>query len=90
MVTMAFSAAGGSLSFFVNGLGIDNLPPYSTGYLNWLQWVLLSVCSIPMARVGAAAAHQLKGNTIKYIFVILLIYIGLKMAGFFAWLDLPL
>ena len=43
-----------------------------------------------MARVGAAAAHQLKGNTIKYIFVILLIYIGLKMAGFFAWLDLPL
>jgi len=90
MVTMAFSAAGGSLSFLINGLGVDGLPPYSTGYLNWLQWVLLSVCSIPMARVGAAAAHRLKGKTIKYIFVIILFYFGLKMTGFMEWLNLPI
>jgi len=47
MVTMILSAAGGSFSFLVNGLGVEGLPPYSTGYLNWLQWVLLSACSIP-------------------------------------------
>ena len=28
--------------------------------------------------------------TIKYIFVIVLIYIGLKMAGFFEWLHDPI
>jgi len=90
MVTMVFSAAGGSLSFMINGLGIEGLPPYSTGYLNWLQWILLSGGSIPMARVGARIAHRLKGNTIKYIFVTVLIYLGLKMTGVFEWLNLPI
>ena len=89
-VTMAFSAAGGGLSFFINGLGVDGLPPYSTGYLNWLIWGLLSVCSIPMARVGAKVAHRLEGKTIKYIFVIVLVYLGLKMTGLFEWLKLPI
>ncbi len=90
MVTMIFSAAGGALSFGINGLGVEGLPPYSTGYLNWLQWVLLSGCSIPMAGVGARLAHRLKGNTIKYIFVTVLIYLGLKMTGVFEWLNLPI
>ena len=89
-VTMAFSAAGGSFSFLINGLGVEGLPPYSTGYLNWLQWGLLSVCSIPMARIGAKVAHKLEGNTIKSIFVIVLIYLGLKMTGLFKWLQLPI
>jgi uncharacterized membrane protein YfcA len=90
MVTMVFSAAGGSLSFMINGLGMEGLPPYSTGYVNWLQWVLLSGCGIPMAHLGARFAHRLKGNTIKYIFVTVLIYLGLKMTGVFEWLHLPI
>lgn len=89
MVTMIFSAAGGSVSFLVNGLGIEGLPPYSTGYLNWLQWFLLSACSIPMARVGAKVAHRLRGKTIQYIFAGVLIFIGLKMSGVFEWLIMP-
>jgi len=89
MVTMVFGAAGGSFSFLINGLGVDGLPPYSTGYLNWLQWVLLSGGSIPMARAGVRVAHRLKGKTIQYIFVIVLVYLGLKMTGVFEWLNLP-
>ncbi len=90
MVTMVFSAAGGALSFLINGLGVEGLPPYSTGYLNWLQWILLAGCSIPMARIGARAAHKLKGKTLQYIFVIVLVYLGLKMTGIFGWLHLPI
>jgi uncharacterized membrane protein YfcA len=89
MVTMVFGAAGGAVSFLINGLGVKGLPPYSTGYLNWLQWALLAGCSIPMASVGARVAHRLTGNTIKYIFVTVLIYLGLKMIGVFEWLHLP-
>ena len=89
MLTMVFSAGGGGLSFLINGLGVEGLPPYSTGYLNWLQWVLLSGCSIPMATLGARSAHRLKGKTIQYIFVTVLIYLGLKMTGIFEWLHLP-
>jgi uncharacterized membrane protein YfcA len=31
---MIFTAIGGSLSYMINGLGIQGLPPYSTGYVN--------------------------------------------------------
>ncbi len=90
MLVMVFNSAGGAFSFLVNGLGIEGLPPYSTGYVNWLQWVLLAGCSIPMAIVGAKAAHRLPAERIKKLFVIAMFYIGLKMTGAFAWLNLPL
>lgn len=88
MVTMVFSSAGGSFSFLVNGLGVEGLPPYSTGYLNWLQWGLLALCSIPMASVGARVAHRLKGKTIQNIFACVLILLGIKITGILEWLNL--
>jgi len=87
---MIFTAMGGSLSFLINGLGVSGLPPYSTGYLNWLQWVLLAGCSIPMAIVGAKVAHLLPAKQLKYIFIAVMFYMGLKMVGVFAWLHLPI
>jgi uncharacterized membrane protein YfcA len=87
---MIFTALGGSLSYLINGLGVQGLPPYSTGYLNWLQWVLLAGCSIPMAIVGAKAAHLLPAKQLKYIFIAVMFYMGLKMMGVFSWLDLPI
>ena len=87
---MIFTAIGGSLSFLINGLGIEGLPPYSTGYLNWLQWILLAGCSIPLAIVGAKTAHLLPAKKLKYIFIAVMFYMGLKMTGVFAWLHLPI
>ncbi len=87
---MIFTAAGGALSFLINGLGVDGLPPYSTGYLNWVQWILLAGCSIPMAVVGAKAAHLLPAKQLKYIFIVVMFYMGLKMTGLFAYVGLPI
>lgn len=87
---MIFTAIGGSASYLINGLGVQGLPPYSTGYLNWLQWILLAGCSIPMAIVGAKTAHLLPAKQLKYIFIAVMLYMGLKMIGVFAWLHLPL
>jgi len=87
---MIFTAVGGSLSYLINGLGVEGLPPYSTGYLNWLQWILLAGCSIPMAVVGAKAAHILPATQLKYIFIVVMFYMGLKMTGLFTYLGLPL
>lgn len=87
---MVFTAIGGSFSFLVNGLGVHGLPPYSTGYLNWLQWILLTGCSIPMAIVGAKTAHLLPAKQLKYIFIAVMAYMGLKMIGVFVWLGLPI
>ena len=87
---MIFTAVGGSVSFLINGLGVQGLPPYSTGYLNWLQWILLAGCSIPLAIVGAKTAHLLPAKQLKYIFIAVMFYMGLKMIGVFAWLCLPI
>jgi uncharacterized protein len=87
---MIFTAIGGSISFLVNGLGVQGLPPYSTGYINWLQWILLAGCSIPMAIVGARAAHLLPAKQLKYLFIVVMFYMGLKMVGVFEWLHLPI
>lgn len=87
---MIFTAAGGALSFLINGLGIEGLPPYSTGYLNWLQWILLAGCSIPLAVVGARVAHLLPAKQLKYLFILVMLYMGLKMTGVFAYIGIPL
>lgn len=87
---MIFTAMGGALSYWVNGLGVTGLPPYSTGYLNWYQWIILAGVSIPWAAVGANTAHLLPAKQLKYIFIAVMFYMGLKMCGVFTWLNLPI
>jgi len=87
---MMFTAFGGALSYLINGLGIEGLPPFSTGYLNWYQWVILAGVSIPWAVVGASTAHLLPAKQLKYLFIAVMFYMGLKMCGVFAFLNLPL
>lgn len=87
---MIFTALGGALSYWINGLGVQGLPPYSTGYLNWYQWIILAGASIPWAVVGANTAHILPAKQLKYLFIVVMFYMGLKMCGVFAWLHLPI
>ncbi len=87
---MIFTSIGGALSYWLNGLGVQGLPPYSTGYLNWYQWILLAGVSIPWAVVGASTAHLLPAKQLKWLFIAVMFYMGLKMCGVFAWLNLPL
>lgn len=87
---MIFTALGGALSYWINGSGVAGLPPYSTGYLNWYQWAILAGVSIPWAVVGANTAHLLPAKQLKYLFIIVMFYMGVKMCGVFAYLKLPL
>ncbi len=87
---MIFTAIGGATSYLINGLGVGGLPPFSTGYLNWYQWIILAGVSIPWAVIGANTAHLLPAKQLKYIFIVVMFYMGLKMCGVFAWLNLPI
>ena len=87
---MIFTSIGGILSYTVNGLNVSGLPPYSVGYVNILQWVLLAGTSVPMAQVGVRVAHKLPAKQLKYVFIAVMIYMGLKMIGVFGWLHLPI
>jgi hypothetical protein len=87
---MIFASAGGVLSYLLNGMNVAGLPPYSLGYVNFLQWILLAGTSVPMAQAGARAAHRLPAKKLKIIFIAVMIYMGLKMIGVFSWLNLPI
>jgi hypothetical protein len=72
---------GGILSYILNGLGAEGLPPYSIGYVNLLHLALLAGTSMPSAQLGVLTAHKLPGVWLRRAFVVLMIYISLKMIG---------
>jgi len=87
---MILTSSGGIIGYIVNGIGIPNLPAYSIGYVNLQSWFLLAVTSIGMAQVGAITAHHLPARQLRYIFVAIMFYMGLKMLGAFDWLGWPI
>jgi uncharacterized membrane protein YfcA len=87
---MIFTALGGTIAYIINGWGVAGLPAYSIGYVNLLQWALLAIPSIAMAQVGVRVAHKLPAKQLKYVFIAVMIYMGLKMMGVFTYLGLPL
>jgi len=90
LAVMIFSSVGGVIGYIINGLGVANLPDYSIGYINLPAWFLLAVTSIGMVQVGAIATHRLPAKQLRYIFVVVMFYMGLKMLGVFDWLGWPL
>ncbi|MHA1294225.1 MAG: sulfite exporter TauE/SafE family protein [Promethearchaeota archaeon] len=87
---MIFTASVGAICYILLGLHVTGLPPFSIGYVNLLQWILLAGTSVPMAIIGAKVAHKLPAKKLKLIFIIIMVYMGLKMIGVFGWLGLPI
>jgi uncharacterized membrane protein YfcA len=90
LAVMLFTSTGGVIGYIINGLGVAGLPDYSIGYINLPSWFLLAITSVGTAQVGAITAHKLPARQLKYIFIIVMFYIGLKMLGVFDWLGWPL
>ncbi len=90
LAVMILTSIGGVSGYIINGLNVPNLPPYSIGYVNLQTWLLLSIGAVSMAQVGAITAHKLPAKLLRYIFVALTFYMGLKMLGVFDWLGLPI
>ena len=90
LAMMLFTSTGGVIGYIVNGLGVDGLPAYSIGYVNLQSWFLLSITSVGLAQVGAMTAHRLPAKQLRYIFIVLMFYVGLKMLGLFDWLGWPI
>lgn len=89
-VAIALNSVGGITSYAINGLGVPGRPEYSLGYIDLLQFALLAGTSVPAAQLGVRFAHILPGRQLRYIFIILMFYIGLRMTGVFGWLGLPI
>ena len=76
-----FTSLGGVTGYIVNGIGVPGIPPHSIGYINLPVWLCLAATSVPMAQLGARTAHTVPAKQLRYIFVALTIYLGLRMVG---------
>ncbi|GAI86162.1 unnamed protein product, partial [marine sediment metagenome] len=90
LAVIIFTSIGGVTGYIINGLGVSGLPAYSIGYVNLQAWALLAVTSVGMAQVGAITAHKLPAKQLRYIFIALMLFIGLRMLGVFDWLGWPI
>jgi len=83
VASIIFASLGGIVGYIVNGLGVPDLLPYSIGYVNLPIWLCLAATSIPLAQLGARAAHALPAKQLRYAFIAFMVYVGLKMIGVF-------
>jgi hypothetical protein len=90
IASIMFISLGGAIGYSINGIGVPGLLPHSIGYVNLPIWLCLAATSIPMAQLGGRAAHALPAKQLRYVFIAVMVYIGLKMVGVFAWLGLPI
>ena len=90
LAMMIFTSTGGVTGYIVYGLNVPSLPAYSFGYVNLPAWFLLTVGSVGMAQVGAVTAHKLPAKQLRYVFIAIMFYMGLRMVGVFDWLGWPL
>jgi uncharacterized membrane protein YfcA len=83
VASIIFASLGGIVGYIVNGLGVAGPLPYSIGYVNLPIWLCLAATSIPLAQLGARAAHALPAKQLRYIFIAFMVYAGLRMIGVF-------
>lgn len=72
-------AVANVFGYIIAGLKLDQLPPYSFGYL-WLPALgVIASCSVFMAPVGASVAHKLPVKKLKRVFASLLFSLAFYM-----------
>jgi len=74
-----FIAIGGTIGYIVSGWGLAGLPPLSLGYVNVIAFVLVGGFAALTAPLGAALAHRLNQKTLRYVFAVFLVLVGLNM-----------
>ena len=69
----------GAIGFLVNGLGVENRPPFSLGYVNLIGLFLIIPATMLMAPVGARLAHAINANRLRQVFALFLFITSLRM-----------
>jgi uncharacterized protein len=87
---LIFTSLGGIIAYISNGVNVVGLPPFSVGYINIIQFIVLAIISVPMAQLGVKVSHNLPEKQLRYIFILVMFYIALKMIGIFSWIGLPI
>jgi uncharacterized membrane protein YfcA len=73
-------AIAGAAGYVAAGWNVPGLPPWSLGFVYLPAFVGISITSILVAPWGARLAHRLTGATLRRIFAIFLVLMGVKVA----------
>jgi len=73
-------AIAGTLGYAAAGWDAAGLPRWSLGFVYLPAFVGISVTSMAVAPYGARLAHRLKGATLRRIFALFLVAMGIKVA----------
>lgn len=74
-----FIALPGTIGFMISGMSVENLPPFSLGYVNLLAAAIIFPLSVLLAPVGAKLAHSINPKGLKRVFAIFLALTALRM-----------
>ena len=66
--------------YVASGWGRPDLPPLTTGYVNWAAFAILVPMSMLFAPLGVKLAYSLNVAPLKRVFAVFLCLVGLKMA----------
>ncbi|HUQ28743.1 MAG TPA: sulfite exporter TauE/SafE family protein [Usitatibacter sp.] len=81
VAAMGFPVAiAGALGYVVAGWNVPELPAWSVGFVYLPAFVGISITSVLTAPLGARLAHRLKGATLRRIFAVVLVLMGVKVA----------
>ncbi len=72
-------AVPGSIGAIVSGLGVEDRPPFSLGYVNVLGFALLVPLTAALAPVGARIAHSVDSRYLRYAFALFLTVTAINM-----------
>lgn len=68
-----------TLVYVINGWGLPDLPPFTTGYVNWVAFAILVPMTMWFAPFGVKLAYRLNVVQLKRAFAVFLFLVGMKM-----------
>ncbi len=72
-------ALTGTITYIITGLTKSGLPPLSLGYINLPAFAGIVVASTLFAPLGAKIAHKLPEKTLRRVFAVFLLVVGVRM-----------
>lgn len=78
-VFTAVVALSASISYLVNGLSVQGLPPEQLGYINWVALVFLVPVGMAVAPIGSKIANRLNPRLLRVLFAVMLVISSGKM-----------
>lgn len=78
-------ATPSAIGFIFTGLGAENTPPFSLGYVNLAAFAIIAPMTVACAPIGARIAHWLDPRPLRAVFAVFLGFTALNMlreAGF--------